>query len=350
LKKLIIWIIVIAAIILSIAIAKYIISNKKSEVVKTDSNTQTISLQNGNPTLDYVVKRREMGDSISLIGSVEAKIRNVRPKVSGEITQIYVKEGDTVKKGEALAKIDDTQYRYQYLHALNAYNNSLTGASSLIEEAKLSLKLAKENLDNTEIKSPISGTIKNINVSVGDMVGQNSNILTIVNNSDIKIDANINEIDLPKVKVGEKVRVVFDKLNNINMSGHISFISPSAVNSGGLTVIPIEVSLDENPSKEIINGLNCTVNISLMKSRNVITVPNIAIKEDKKGSYVFVKDNNVAKKVYIKVGQKTQRMAEVISGLKEGDVIVIELTKGNIENRIPGRIPGSKGLYPPKSR
>jgi multidrug efflux pump subunit AcrA (membrane-fusion protein) len=338
LKKTIIWIIVIAAIITSVIVVNHIIRNRKSEALKTDSNVQTISLQNGNPTLDFVVKRREMGDSISLIGNVEAKIRNVKPKVSGEITQLYVKEGDTVKEGEILAKIDDTQYRYQYLHALNAYNNSLTGASSLIEETKLSLKIAKENLDNTEIKSPIAGTIKDINVSVGDTVGQNSNMLTIVNNSDLKIDANINEIDLPKVKVGEKVRVVFDKLNNVTMNGHISFISPSAVNSGGLTVIPIEVSLDESPSKYgIINGLNCTVDISLMKSRNIIAIPNIAIKYDKKGTYVFVKDkdNKVANKVYIKVGQKTQKMSEVISGLKEGDVVVIELTKENIKNSIP---------------
>ncbi len=345
-RRLIIWIIVV------IVMGATIISGLLLLRSKSNSNASVNNSVSGElePFLTYKVEKKNMGDFLSLIGQVNANVQNVRAKISGEIVKICVQQGQRIKAGDVLGKIDNSQYRLQYITTLNNYNSSLSQASATIEEKKLSLEIAKKNLDNTEIKAPISGIIENINVATGDMVGQNSVITTIVDDSCMKVNANIDEIDLSKVKVGQEAEVVFDQLNNAKIEGHISFINPSAVNSGGLTVIPIEVSLDGDPRKYgIINGIDCTIDINLMNDRNVLVVPNIAIQKDKKGKYVTVKTDSGIKKAYVKVGQQTAKMSEILSGLKEGDILIIKIGSPK-EKEIPSKVPDIGRLSIPSKK
>jgi len=334
-RKWITWLIVVTVVVVAIVVGFLMLKSKNTSSAKSSN-----ILGKTEPFLTYTVKKENMGDFLSLIGQVNAETQSVFAKTSGEIIDLYVQKGQRVKAGEVLAKVDDSQYQLQYLKALNTYNNSFGQAPAIVKENKLSMEIAKKDLDDTEIKAPISGIIENIKVATGDMVGKNSILATIVDDSNMKVDANIDEIDLSKVKVGQKAEIVFDQLNNAQISGHVSFINPSAVNSGGLTVIPIELSFDKDPrSYGVINGIDCTVKISLMNG-NVIAVPNIAIQRDEKGEYVLVKTDSGYKKTYVKIGQQTANMSEILSGLKEGDILIIKIN-GNSKGKLPTkRIPG----------
>lgn len=330
-RKWITWLSVAIVVVVAIVVGFLVFKTKNASRASNNTIGKT------EPFLTYVVKKENMGDFLSLIGQVSANTQNVYAKVSGEIIDLYVQKGQRVKKGEMLAKVDDSQYQLQYLKALNVYNNSLGQAPATVKENKLSMEIAKKNLDETEIRAPISGIVENLNVATGDRVGQNSVLTTIVDDSDMEVDANIDEIDLSKVKVGQKAEMIFDQLNNVKINGHVSFINPSAVNSGGLTVIPIELSFDKDPrSYGVINGIDCTVNISLMNGSDVIAVPNKLIQHDEKGEYVLVKTDSGNKKTYVKIGQQTARMSEIISGLKEGDILIIKIN-GNSTWKTPAK-------------
>lgn len=347
-RKWITWLIVVTVVVVAIVVGFLILKSKNTSSASTSSSNTSSKTE---PFLTYTVKKENMGDFLSLIGQVSAKTQKVFAKISGEIIDLYVQEGQRVKAGEVLAKVDDSQYQLQYLKALNTYNSSLGQAPAIVKENKLSMEIAKKNLDETEIKAPISGIIENLNVATGDMVGQNSVLMTILDDSNMKVDANIDEIDLSKVKVGQKAEIIFDQLNNARINGHVSFINPSAVNSGGLTVIPIELSFDKDPrSYGVINGIDCTVNISLMNGSNVIVVPNTAIQRDEKGEYVLVKTNSGIKKTYVKIGQQTARMSEILSGLKEGDILIIKINGNSKGKTSTKRIPGMGSILPPPSR
>ncbi len=112
--KITIWTIVIIAIVI---IGSFILLSRNKSKISSDTGLSSSIY------LKYQVKT-DIGDSIEVVGTVQASTKSVMPKVSGEIKEIYVEKGDHVEAGQLLAKIDDLQYQIQYLNALNDYEAS----------------------------------------------------------------------------------------------------------------------------------------------------------------------------------------------------------------------------------
>src|SRR6056297_1331024 len=281
-----IWLIVIIIIIILLFLVMRIRANR--------ANAKQEALPN--IKMEYTVKRTDIGDSLEIMGTVNAPERTVYGKISGEIEHLLIEENQTIEKEATLAVIDSTQYKLNYLQAKTAYENSLGGAPKTVEERLLSLQIAEQNLQNTVIQSPVSGFIKNIPVHEGDQISPNSVMCTIVEDQNMYVESSIDEVDLKKVKTGQRVQFVFEPLDGLKINGQVREISPIAQSSSGIVVIPIEFSFNEIPKdKGVIPGLTCSVNILLMERTNIIVVPVLAVMEDEKGSYCYVKGENVVK-------------------------------------------------------
>lgn len=316
-KKRWLWLIIVAAIIVVLILIFFRNKNQNS------SNQQST---NSLPQffLEYKVKRSELGDYLEVTGNVEADIISISSKVAGEIVEIFVTEGQQVKKGEPVAKIDDLSYRKSYLEALSNYESSLNSSERLKELRKLELEIAKKNLENATITTPTDGIIDEVNVKIGDIVGQGTVIATLIDENSLCVKAWIDEVDLKKVKENSDVVVEFEQLG-INLNGKINRISPSAVSSGGIVSIPIEITLEGNPwEKGVIPNLTCNVKILLMSKKNVIVIPRNGLSNDENGYYVMVKNGNTTEKRYIETGEMTEDVVEVVSGLNEGETILIQ--------------------------
>jgi multidrug efflux pump subunit AcrA (membrane-fusion protein) len=345
-NKVFIWLFVIIIIIIFVFLMVKIRANQ--------ANTQQEALPNIN--LEYTVKRTDIGDSIEVMGTVKAPERSVYGKISGEIEELFVEENQTIEKDATIAVIDSTQYKLNYLQAKTAYENSLGGAPKTVEERLLSLQIAEVNLQNTVIKSPVNGFIKAVPVHEGDQISPNSVICTIVEDHNMYVESSIDEVDLKKVKVGQKVQFVFEPLDALKANGQVREISPIAQSSGGIVVIPIEFSFNELPKdKGVIPGLTCSVNILLMERTNIIVVPVLAVKEDEKGSYCFVKRENIGndtdrkdqplgEKRYIQIGQITENYVEVVDGLEEGEVVIIQPNEDRLREATRGLYPAFPGM------
>ena len=345
-RKTIIWILIFTFIVLLILIFLRIRRNRQAE--------NLIALPDIN--MEYQVRRTDIGDYLEVMGTVNAPERIVYGRINGEVEHLFIEKNENIEKDATISIIESTQYRLNYLQAKTAYENSLGGAPKIVEERLLSLQIAERNLANTLIRSPVSGFIKSVAVHEGDQISSNSIICRIVEDQQMYAESFIDEVDLKKVQVGQKVQFVFEPLDSFKTTGYVKEISPIAETSSGIVVIPIKFSFDELPKdKGVIPGLTCSVNILLMENSDVIIVPLLSVKEDENGSYVLVKressGNQPSRKAddswdrrYIETGQVTENYVEVTDGLVEGEVIIIKADEERLREAMKQLTPSFPGM------
>ncbi len=274
--------------------------------------------------LRYQVKS-DVGDSIEVVGTVQASTKSVMPKVAGEIKEIYVEKGDHVEAGQLLAKIDDLQYQVQYLSALNDYEASSNLGERMKQVKKLQLDLAEKNLGYTNITAPVSGVISEVNVTEKDVVGTATAAFTIVEDNNLKVKVAIDEIDIPLIREGMEATIIFDSLN-LKLPGKISWISPTATTDMGIVVIPIEIEFEEDVNQySIISGMTADVEIVTLKLEGTVAVPKDAIQEGPDGVKLVYKltSEGGMEPVQVQTGRETDKMVEITSGLSKEDVVLI---------------------------
>jgi len=342
LKKAIIFIIII--IIAGLSIFFIVNNNKNLENEKDQKNVQNIYTT-------YTIENSAIGDYIEITGTVEADEREVLSEVSGKVTSLYVEKGQKVSEGDLLVKFEDLEYRIAYLNDLRNFELAINDSARIKEIKELQLDLSKRNLENTELKSPVEGTISDVYIGEDDFVPTNQNIISIVDTNSLRIESVVDEIDLSKIHIGMEAVVDFDQLN-VSIPAEITLINPVAVNSGGLTTIPIELEFTEDANKYgVIPGITGNVKLIILEARNEIVIPINALNQDSKGNYfVFLKNDNEPQKVDVEIGEKTDDRVIVTSGLEFGQTLVIYPNQEELqrlkdkyeENNIPFGPGGSK--------
>ena len=264
------------------------------------------------------------------------------PKAMGEVTNVYVELGQKVTKGTVLFELDKTQVATSYNKAKTAYNDAATnlnrmetlyneGAVSLqqYEQAKTNYTTAKEtftyasdDMSNYVVTSPIDGYITSINVDVGAVASQSVAAATIANIDKLEIDTSVSETIINKIKIGDKVDVLVSSVSDTPFSGTITALSPAPA-AGSLTY-PMKVTLD-NTDSAVKPGMFAEVVITSDKMENVIALPSKAVLI-KSGKTVVAVIENGEKVVFknVTVGVDNGDLAEIKSGIKAGDTVVIE--------------------------
>jgi len=264
------------------------------------------------------------------------------PKAMGEVTNVYVELGQKVTKGTVLFELDKTQMATSFNQAKASYNDAqvnLTrmqtlyqeGAVSLqqYEQAKTQFTIAKESytaagdgMSNYVVTSPIDGYVTSINVDIGGIASQSVAAASIANIDKLEIDTSISETLINKIKVGDKVEVLVSSVSDTPLSGTITALSPAPA-AGSLTY-PMKVTLD-NETAEVKPGMFAEVIITSDKTANVIALPSrsVLIKSGKPVVATIEDGKRVIFRDVI-VGVDNGTLAEIKSGIKIGDIVVIE--------------------------
>ncbi len=279
-------------------------------------------------------------------GNVEA-IDNayISPEINGQIKQVLVEEGDYVKKGQLLVRlntsitentIEEVKTQLELAKTLFKKQEQLWNKNIGSEVQYLQAKNNKEalesklqtleaQLDMAFVKSPIDGIVDMINIEEGEMAMPGFQIMQVVNLHKMKILAEVSEKYLPVINKGDIVEVSFPtypdiKLNiPVNRTGNI-------INLGNRT-FPIELRIDNIDGKLKPNILALLTFLDFNKE-DALVVPSIIVKKDIQGEYVYVvrelDGKQIAKKVYIITGRAYDDESLVEEGLKVGDKIIIE--------------------------
>ncbi|WP_067185968.1 efflux RND transporter periplasmic adaptor subunit [Microtetraspora niveoalba] len=293
------------------------------------------------------VGRGTVLDSVSASGSLEsARSASLDFRTSGTISSVDVKEGQKVKKGQVLAKLDGSSLRDDLaaasasLTVAKEQNDSQATASSYSQYVKAlnSYKSAKRALAETVLKAPFSATVTAINGVIGDRAGASSGgggsaasgsggsggssgLIELIDTSRMQIVGNFTESDVTKLKVGQAVTVSFDALSGVTAQGRVSIINPVASTSNNVVQYPVTVTLTEIP-EGVRLGQTATVEVVVGKAENVLTVPTSVITTaGGRTSVTLVRDGQRVTQP-VEVGVEGDGTTEIRSGVEEGDQVV----------------------------
>lgn len=205
-----------------------------------------------------------------------------------------------------------------------AKESDLASARAQLTSAAISVDKAKYNMEQATLISPIDGVVSMLNYKKGDIILDSSTssktVATIINNDTLFIEANIEEADISKLKVGDKAQVSFDAVDGVNLTGEISFISlTSTTNSNGIVTYLVRVLLTNKNKDQVREGMTASIEFITSEATNVLSVPVAAVRNIAGSPSVEMADGTVAK---VTTGFTDGKKVEIISGLKEGDVVV----------------------------
>ncbi|HYG39681.1 MAG TPA: efflux RND transporter periplasmic adaptor subunit [Cytophagales bacterium] len=262
-------------------------------------------------------------------------------KSPGTITKVYVTEGQQVQKGKILAQVESTiieqgiaELKTNLDFATNMYKKQeklweqkigtevqYLQAKSTKESLESKMASLKEQLENTRIIAPFSGTIDEVNIREGEVAAPGVPAIRIVNPSEFEVMAEIAEAYITKVKEGNPVVVYIPDLKD-TVKSKISNVS-NVINRTNRS-FTVEVDLPEALSKSLKANMIALLNIEDYKNKEAVVVPiNVVQHSETDGEYVFVAVDGKAEKRTIKTGQTYGNYAEVLSGLSAGDKVIV---------------------------
>ena len=216
-------------------------------------------------------------------------------------------------------------------------NATGTGLNSL-NQARLNLQTAQNNLANTKLYAPISGTVLTVSSSVGDTINSGNVFVTIADLTRSQLTIYVDPLDYSNIKVGYNANVVFDALPNLTYTGKVTLISPQLVTISGNSVVEGDVVLDSKQASgaavTLPLGVTASVDIVAAQANNVILVPVQALHELSPNNYaVFVVVNGKPTLKIVTVGLQDGTFAEIKTGIKAGDVVStgLQATQNNTQ-------------------
>ncbi|MHB8084947.1 MAG: efflux RND transporter periplasmic adaptor subunit [Dehalococcoidia bacterium] len=200
-----------------------------------------------------------------------------------------------------------------------------------IETAMVNLDQAKQDLLKTEILAPFDGTVVDIPVKVNDQLSQfdysSKPVVHLVDTKTIKMIGTVDEVDISGVKVGQEATISVDAFPGRKVTGKVTFVSPFGNLTAGEVDFPIEIYLDPTEGLELKGTLTATADIVTGKRENVLMVPNRALRGPSGNLTVTVvldPDKGITEQRRVTIGLQTKSSTEIISGLKEGEKVLIQ--------------------------
>jgi multidrug efflux pump subunit AcrA (membrane-fusion protein) len=237
---------------------------------------------------------------------------------SVKVEKIYVKEGEMVEEEQLLMELDETEARLNYIQRQNNFNRAkINGSQNEIEEARLYLELAKNELKNLDLKAPFSGIITDIYLEEGSYYSSGV-VATIKDISRLQVEVNIEESDIPIIELGQEVEVSLPSLPMIELSGKVYKLADEANNDSAIVTLPVTVLLDKL-DYEIKLGVSAELDIIIGMVEDKVVIPITAIVSNKGRDTVMKVVNDKIEQVPVETGISDGFNIAIESGLEPGE-------------------------------
>lgn len=315
---------------------------------------------------EFTTKTGDISKTTLITGKIEPRNEvNVKPQISGIITDIYKEAGDVVKAGEVIAKVKvipdmsqlssaESRVRLAEINAKQAQTDydrdkvlfdkhlitaeSFDKVSQTLHQAQEEVKAANDALEvvrdgvsksnasasSTLIRSTISGVILDIPVKVGNTVilsntfNDGTTIATLANMKDLIFRGNIDETEVGQLAIGVPMKITIGALQDVKLNASLEYISPKAVENNGANQFEIKAAIDIKGAKSLRSGYSANAEIVLQTAKNVLTIPESAVEFSGDSTFVYL--------VKGKGEQKTYERHPVTIGISDG--VNIEIKKG----------------------
>lgn len=308
----------------------------------------------------YEVKRQKISEKLFYTGLIEARKKIViNPDIGGKIDKIYVEAGDRVREGQILAELDTRAIRLQLEQAQAQMAVSEAGhkdaqlnlerwerlrkesavsdqqyeqvklafeaAESQLAQARATVNLAKYSLDVSIMEAPFAGVIASRNAEVGDVInpmmggfGAASGVMTLMDFSVVKIVVEVSQKDVVRLQKGQDAQLTVAAYADRVFHGKVMVVNQAADPLS--KKFKVEVYVD-NPDLMLKPNTFGDVTLEVSSQAEALVIPQAAVLQNR---YVFVAEGNKAVRRDIKIGLQNNDLLEVLEGLKQGDLVVID--------------------------
>ncbi|HEV2022853.1 MAG TPA: efflux RND transporter periplasmic adaptor subunit [Terriglobales bacterium] len=264
-----------------------------------------------------------------------AKVDALGPDVP-LLLRAYQRAQQMAKEGVvSQAALDDAQRNYELsVNKRDMAKASLTQAQAQVQQSKATLEQLQQEYRNSTIVSPMDGLILSRNVEVGDAVssililGSSATlVMTLGDTSEVYVKGKVDESDIAKVYLGQPARIKVESFKDKTFNGKVTKISPLGVEKDNVTTFEVRVSVT-NDKEELKAAMTANAEIILEEHKGTLIIPEGAILYDKdKNASVEVPDPHAKegkRKVAVKIGVSNGAKTEVLSGVKEGDQVIVQ--------------------------
>jgi len=296
---------------------------------------------------------------------------SVASKATGRLVYLGVVEGDAVKKGQTIARLEDNDIKAQLKQAkanlqfneagltdaknnydrqkklvksgattqmqLDAADANYQRVLASIEIAKAQVTTAEVALENTLIRAPFDGTVLTKNADVGEIVSplgasttSRAAVVTMADMSSLQVEVDVSESNIQRIKVGQDCEITLDAYPDLRYPGHVDKIVPTADRSKATVLVKVAFKnydskvLPEMSTKVLF--LKNAVKENTLSEKPILVVPFTAINKNNGKEYVFKVIDERAKEIEVKTGKIIGDYTEIISGIQEGDKVIQKIT------------------------
>lgn len=351
---------VVAALVLLVFVATFVFLWMKSQPVPEEYEV-------------FTAKSMDLRKTTVVTGKIEPRNEvNVKPQISGIITDLYKEAGDRVEAGEVIAKVkvipdmaqlsaaqarvrlaevNVKQARVDYGREKTLYDKGLVAAEEYekskqtYDQAQEELEAANDNLQvvrygvsarnagesSTLIRATISGLVLDVPVKVGNTVilsntfNDGTTIATVANMADLIFRGNIDEIDVGRLVSGMPMKITVGAMHDLRLQASLEYISPKAVETNGANQFEIKAAVKVTDDNLIRSGYSANAEIVLAEAKGVLVVPESAIEFEGNDTYLYVVkgsgDNMQYERRKVETGLSDGLHIEVKKGLKAGEKV-----------------------------
>lgn len=336
-------------------------SNIESLIAETYSSIKSVAdaIKNSKNTVDFIRSQQgsqSRGDSVTVLNNLTSwtskvnthllNLLSIKNSIENAKNTITSSSRDIAQKTESLKKLKE-------------------GADALdIRSQELAVRQKEYAYQDYFIRAQFDGVIAKLNIKKTDSISGGTGVATLITKKKIA-DISLNEIDATKIKVGQKVTVTFDAVEGLTITGKVNEIDLVGTVNQGVVTYNTEIGFDTEDNR-VKPGMSVSATITTDIKQDALVAPNSAIKSQGGMYYVEVFDQNfttgkVAKIITsktspqrkpVEIGISDDASTEIISGLKEGDIIVVRTIQSNATQsqttqqsgsfRVPG-LPGARG-------
>lgn len=323
------------------------------------------------PTLEFLAQEvvtaspMEIRQTLSLSGSLRAvDIATVKARVPADVRQVLVREGESVRAGQIVVVTDGTEYEARVAQARgnldaaraqleiatktrdnnrvlvekgfisrNAFDNAesqYAAAAANVAAARGAMNIVQKSLNDTIIRTPISGLVAARYVQPGEKVSPDNKLLDIVNLQKMELEAAVPTSDIAQIVVGQQVSLRIEGLPE-TFDGKVVRVNPSTQAGSRSVLVYVQVA---NPKNVLRVGMFAEAQLVLKAKQGVLALPQSAVRKDTQGAFVYTIADGQLNKTPVTVGidcrSNDEYLTEIISGLDFG-AQVIRTDMGNLQ-------------------
>ena len=329
-------------------------------------STRAESAANAVPTVR--VARRDIGTVVKATGVIKPRVGaevRVGSRISGVVKRLYVQVGDSVRKGQLLAELDDrdltarrdqaaadvrrleVDLAYDRVDAgrkrelasaraiapadLDLAERSVAATERQLEAARANLAFASAQLDYTKVVAPIGGVVSSVSTQEGETVAASfaaPTFLTLLDPSRLEVRAYVDETDIGRIRAGQAASFTVDTYGNDEFAGLVTAVYPTAEIRDNVVNYVAVVRFQPPQGRVLRPEMTTTVRIAIDMKRGALAVPTGVVRWQAGRAYVVARRGASDSRVWVTTGIRDERYTEIVAGVHEGDELLAVNTSG----------------------